>query len=694
MATIHSSPSRRLTPSSSKENLVAAPQNTMPSIPPLPPPAPFVADAPLAVLPLHMILRSLLTTTVSSSPVLLPPSLAIMSLLANTTLAPLNPDRNPALRWFMKKTFYAQFCAGETPDEVAETIARLKRIGFTGVILGYAKEVVLTEEQTKELSSCGDGEVAEACIRDEIMPFTGAGRQALYSLSERLPASAALAQAIDEVCARAASRGVRLLFDAEQAAVQDGIDDWTLEYMKKYNTVPGRAVIYGTYQAYRKSTPRTLATHLAAAQQGGFTLGVKLVRGAYLGSDPRELFHDTKDETDAAYNSIARSLLRREWGPVLRPVGDAEKAGTATFPRVSMVLASHNAESVRRGRAICEAGEAGIQVAFGQLQGMADEVSCELVSAKKAGLSGSGPAPAARGDETETEADAVAGWRARNARTLDAYKYLVWGSTGDCMKYLLRRAHENRDAVQRTRAGRDAMWTEVNIIQYHPLGTPQSHSAEYQAVHLVPLLVLVLDLVKPGQAIELVVLLELGHICDGSNVRIGEGLLRALNVLCQMLLHILCRPCRGVGSREGDLDGNEVLGCGADTKAAICLGNLPMALAGQELLVQEGGVLDIAEKSHVHLVVGRDEVEGHGFHHDREGSEFAGDALRRLGCDGETRSLLGAQGVVYRGGGNHDRSLQVPMVEHLERDFLTSNVPPNATCQKTPQADTSSVDKA
>jgi proline dehydrogenase len=291
--------------------------------------------------------------------------------------------------------------------------------------------------------------------------FTGAGRQALYSLSERLPGSAALAQAIDEVCARAASRGVRLLFDAEQAAVQDGIDDWTLEYMQKYNTVPGRAVVYGTYQAYRKSTPRTLATHLTAAQQGGFTLGVKLVRGAYLGSDPRELFHDTKDETDAAYNSIARSLLRREWGPVLRPVGDAEKAGTATFPRVSMVLASHNAESVRRGRAICEAGEAGIQVAFGQLQGMADEVSCELVSAKKAGLSGSDPAPAARGDETETETAAVAGWRVRNARTLDAYKYLVWGSTGDCMKYLLRRAHENRDAVQRTRAGRDAMWTEM-----------------------------------------------------------------------------------------------------------------------------------------------------------------------------------------------------------------------------------------
>ncbi|KAH6695466.1 proline dehydrogenase [Plectosphaerella plurivora] len=485
MASIHSSPSRQLTPSSSRENLVAAPQNTMPSIPPLPPAAPQTADAPLAVLPLHMILRSLLTTTVSSSPVLLPPSLAIMSLLANTTLAPLNPDHNPALRWFMKKTFYAQFCAGETPDEVAETIARLKAIGFTGVILGYAKEVVLTEEQTRELASCGDGEEAEACIRDEITPwargtketvdlaspgdfvalkFTGAGRQALFSLSERLPPSEALAQAIDEVCARAATRGVRLLFDAEQAAVQDGIDDWTLEYMEKFNTNPGRATIYGTYQAYRKSTPHTLATHLAAAQQNGFTLGVKLVRGAYLGSDPRELFHDTKAETDEAYNSIAQSLLRREWGPVLRPADVGEKIETTGFPRVSMVLASHNAESVRRGRAICDAGEAGIQVAFGQLQGMADEVSCELVSATKAGPRGSAPeevAVAERADGMETEADAVAGWRARNARTLDAYKYLVWGSTGDCMKYLLRRAHENRDAVQRTRAGRDAMWTEV-----------------------------------------------------------------------------------------------------------------------------------------------------------------------------------------------------------------------------------------
>lgn len=127
--------------------------------------------APLSVLPLHMIVRSLLTTTISSSPVLLPPSLWAMSVLAHTTSPLLDPDRNPILRLFLKNTFYAQFCAGENPAEVTRTINRLKDIGFTGVILGYAKEVVLTDAQARDLASCGEGETAEECIRNEVIPW-------------------------------------------------------------------------------------------------------------------------------------------------------------------------------------------------------------------------------------------------------------------------------------------------------------------------------------------------------------------------------------------------------------------------------------------------------------------------------------------------------------------------------------------
>ena len=414
--------------------------------------------APLAVLPLTNIVRSLFTTSISSSSILLPPSLAIMTALANAKSPFLMPDRNPLLRFILKHSFYAQFCAGENGPEVRHTIDSLKTIGFSGVILGYAKEVVLTEEQTKNLTACDEGAAGEECIRNEINPwavgtmetvllaspgdfvalkFTGAGRQALYSLSHRLAPSEALGSAIDSICRLAADRGVRLLFDAEQQAVQAGIDDWTLAYMRKYNTAT-RAVIYGTYQAYLKATPRIVSEHLALARKEGFALGVKLVRGAYIGSDPRALIHDTKADTDAAYDGVAARLLTRTWGaPLTAPEHNDDDAGA--FPEVQMVLASHNQDSVRKARALLDGGARQTEVAFAQLQGMADEVSCELVSV--------GKALSAAGDKTRFAPP--------------AYKYLVWGSTGECMKYLLRRAHENRDAVQRTRNGRDAMRAEL-----------------------------------------------------------------------------------------------------------------------------------------------------------------------------------------------------------------------------------------
>ena len=94
-----------------------------------------------------------------------------MSTLAHTTNPFLDPDKNPILRFLIKQSFYAQFCAGENPHEVRQTIDGLKKIGFSGVILGYAKEVVLTDEQTKDLASCGEGAAAEECIRTEIVPW-------------------------------------------------------------------------------------------------------------------------------------------------------------------------------------------------------------------------------------------------------------------------------------------------------------------------------------------------------------------------------------------------------------------------------------------------------------------------------------------------------------------------------------------
>lgn len=260
-------------------------------------------------------------------------------------------------------------------------------------------------------------------IANKLTRFTGAGRQALFTLASRGPPPPALASAIDSICSLAASRGVRLLFDAEHAAIQEGIDDWTLEYMRKYNR--GRVCVYGTYQAYLKSCAATVSEHLRIAQKEGFSLGVKLVRGAYIESDPRHLIHDTKADTDAMYDDIARAVGTRTW--------EAPVTGSGDFPETALVVASHNAESVRLSRELVERGEAKSEIDFAQLMGMADEVSCTLLPG------GAGP-------------------RSPGVR---AYKYVVWGSMGECMKYLLRRAYENRDAVGRTREGRDAMGREL-----------------------------------------------------------------------------------------------------------------------------------------------------------------------------------------------------------------------------------------
>jgi hypothetical protein len=400
-----------------------------------------------------------------------------MGVLAHSQSPLLNPDRNPVLRWVLKKTFYAQFCAGENAMEVQKTVHSLKDVGFKGVMLCYAKEVVLDEKASSALGSGVDSKASKVLIDQEILPwkkgtmetvamtqpgdfvavkygnqylilqeyandyrFTGAGSQALYDLSRNNKPSPALEEAITAICDLASSRGVRLAFDAEQQALQTGIFSWTVDYMCKYNkSFPGHAMVYCTYQAYLKAAPKILAEHLAIARKERFTIGIKLVRGAYIASDPRHLIHDTKAQTDVCYDGIAESLIRRQYGNVLRPAaGEADQP----FPFLNLVLACHNLESVRKAEAIrvqqVQKGEPRTHMIHAQLQGMADEVSCELLQASWVV------------NPTEKEHNVP-----------QAYKYLVWGTTGECMKYLLRRAQENKDAVQRTREARNAMLVEL-----------------------------------------------------------------------------------------------------------------------------------------------------------------------------------------------------------------------------------------
>ena len=419
---------------------------------------------PLSLLSFPVLLRSYALTAVSTYPLLLSPSLRVLSYVANSSSALLNPDRNPIIRYLLKKTFYAQFCAGETMDEVKRTVKGLKDMGYKGVILGYGREIVLKKDNTLEACSAPstmvevqrnedvvqawkEGNLKTVEMAEEgdfiALKFSGAGCDAMRQLAATLPPSKSIEEAITETCELAKARGVRLLFDAEQAAVQRGIDAWTLRFQSWYNkTSLAQATVYGTYQAYLRSTPANLARHLVMAQQEGFTLGVKLVRGAYMSSDPRHLFWSSKEETDSAYNGITEALITRRWNTVLKPLAESN---LDKVPETVFVLASHNHETVKKATALrmeqIERGEPKIEMAYGQLMGMADEVSCELVMTAKA-----------RG---------MVPFEKRESIGPKAYKYAVWGSVGECAKYLVRRAEENRDAVSRAKGTRTALKAEI-----------------------------------------------------------------------------------------------------------------------------------------------------------------------------------------------------------------------------------------
>ncbi|KAL2878098.1 proline dehydrogenase [Colletotrichum sp. CLE4] len=407
---------------------------------------------PHSKLPLKILLRSLLVATISCHQILLGPSLAILKFLNGSHRSWIfGVQRNPLLHTILKKTMYNHFCAGENRHEVASTIAEIKRMGFRGAILTYAREIVVdntTEEESgrglraeDSVSEVGfdagidawrEGvlETADMLSEGDILALklTGAGAAVSEALTSRKPLPAQMESALSDVCSRAVERGARIFMDAEQISVQPGIDTVAMELMRCFNTTGRRAVVFNTYQAYLKSTPDTLAQHMALAHKDEFVLGIKLVRGAYISSEPRHLINDTKEATDDSYDSIARGLLSQVYGDFGMPVGKS-------FPRAELFLATHNKNSVLKANALqqtrAKEGRPLIKIQYGQLLGMADEVSFSLLQ-----LADQGPNAKDSG----------------SGAPIEVYKCLSWGSLGDCTSYLLRRAVENRDAVSRTKS--------------------------------------------------------------------------------------------------------------------------------------------------------------------------------------------------------------------------------------------------
>jgi proline dehydrogenase len=70
--------------------------------------------------------------------------------MANSKSVILNPDKNRLVGGLMRVLFYNHFCAGRSDSEVKKTVSTMKEMGFKGVILGYAREVIVNPAATRE----------------------------------------------------------------------------------------------------------------------------------------------------------------------------------------------------------------------------------------------------------------------------------------------------------------------------------------------------------------------------------------------------------------------------------------------------------------------------------------------------------------------------------------------------------------
>lgn len=241
--------------------------------------------------------------------------------------------------------------------------------------------------------------------------------------------------AMDAICHKARDQGCRIWVDAEQQVLQTAIDRWTIDFMRRHNR-DGKALVYNTVQAYLKSSREKLKHQLKLANDEGWTLGVKLVRGAYIANDQRDKIHDTKQDTDNCYNGIVRDLLS----------GTNLGFAPNQFPRMQLFLAGHNPESVNGAfdlvQKLSASGQLKVLPDFGQLQGMADELACRVVQ---------------RCEDVNKEHASIDAPCVVPA----VYKCLTWGSLQECMQYLIRRAVENSGGVDRMKDGMAANYTEL-----------------------------------------------------------------------------------------------------------------------------------------------------------------------------------------------------------------------------------------
>ena len=335
------------------------------------------------------------------------------------------------IKGLVKRTLFAQFCGGETIAESSPAAKLLYQHGI-GAILDYSVEGEGTGEDFAKAFGELQKVIIEATDKPEypfaVFKCTGIGNfKMLENVSKALLGKVDTTYRDDldyqhfrsrfeALCKLAYENNTKLFVDAEESWIQEAIDDITYQNMAIYNI--GKTIVYNTIQLYRKDRLPEMKLRIEEARIGGYQIGFKLVRGAYMEKEAaraKELGYDnpiqnSKEDTDAEYDEAIRLCFEN------RDI-------------VSICAGTHNEDSAELLATLLaenKIDKKDDRFWFAQLYGMSDHISYNLAAAD-----------------------------------YNVAKYLPYGPIREVLPYLSRRAQENSSV--KGQAGRELRLISTEI---------------------------------------------------------------------------------------------------------------------------------------------------------------------------------------------------------------------------------------
>jgi proline dehydrogenase len=280
------------------------------------------------------------------------------------------------VKGMIRRTLFDQFCGGESITDCQHTIDHLAEVKVH-TILDYSVEGAGDEASFD--AACDEiVRVAEYAKTHKAIPFvvvkpTGIGSIEVMTRAQTgAPLSPDDTQALANMKGRlhrlaehARSNGLQFMVDAEESWIQDVIDDMVEELMAEFNTE--KPIVFNTYQFYRHDALARMKASIEAARKGGYHVGYKLVRGAYM-----------EKERERAEKLGYSDPIQPDKASTDRDYDEALTYCMEHIDRVAICAGTHNEKSAQLLVDLLEEKDLAKDhpnVYFAQLLGMSDNIS-------------------------------------------------------------------------------------------------------------------------------------------------------------------------------------------------------------------------------------------------------------------------------------------------------------------------------